>query len=365
LAIDLKIMNIKDATDNDALKGKLWTHLAQQGLCKNSGGGGGEWDGGRSDEGGIGRELLQQMTGLRSEMMDMLKKHTEKQTLFEHGISEQISNMQQSLSGLSGFVEDFKSQLQDVKRGAKERGDKVDELGRDIRGLMEAKGKQAEAVQEMRGQQQELQVKMNSMLERVAIFESNETERLPSAPVISQAWVKRVEKLELTEAEQDRVNQEKIKLDVRVSGLLTANEIDDTLEVDLLSKVTEALGKEVKLSGGELDITEVRVHRVRATRGGRASSTATSPPPPPQPQLILTCSSLEGKLLILKKKCNTSRGVRVSSELTIWQIRQKNLMWGRYVELKDEGKNAFFLGHRLFVQEGEGRSAKRNEVFLQ
>jgi hypothetical protein len=41
LAIDLKIMNIKDATDNDALKGKLWTHLAQQGLCKNSGGGGG------------------------------------------------------------------------------------------------------------------------------------------------------------------------------------------------------------------------------------------------------------------------------------------------------------------------------------
>jgi hypothetical protein len=54
--------------------------------------------------------------------------------------------------------------------------------------------------------------------------------------------------------------------------------------------------------------------------------------------------------------------VRISSELTLWQIRQKNLMWEQYIALKDEGKNAFFLGHRLFVQEGEGPSAKRNEI---
>jgi hypothetical protein len=37
-------------------------------------------------------------------------------------------------------------------------------------------------------------------------------------------------------------------------------------------------------------------------------------------------------------------------------------MWERFSSLKEEGKTAFFLGHRLFVQDGEG-SGSRKEIF--
>jgi hypothetical protein len=93
------------------------------------------------------------------------------------------------------------------------------------------------------------------------------------------------------------------------------------------------------LSGGGMGIKSVRVHRVRSARGGKASSSNTPLSPLPPPQVILTCSSLAAKLLNWRDKSKTGRGVRISSELTILQIRQKKS------EVKVEGKNAFFLGH--------------------
>jgi hypothetical protein len=267
--------------------------------------------------------------------------------------------MLQSLTGLSGFIEDFQGKLKEVEKLATVRGAKIEELGREVRGLKDSRSKQAEAIQELREQCKEGQVNHVSLLARLVACESDTTERialpLPPPPAVSSGWCKRVEKLEVAEAAQDRPNQERVLLDLRITGPLLDTEM--VLEAELQAQVTQSLGEQVGLSATEMVITGVRVHRVRMTRGAKAS-TGNTPPP----QLIVTCSSLQAKMTILRNKKQTSRGIRISSELTPWQVRHKSSMWERYSALKSEGKTVFFLGHRLFVQEGEGSSAVRKEI---
>jgi hypothetical protein len=190
------------------------------------------------------------------------------------------------------------------------------------------------------------------------VFEADPAVRLPPPPNAAPQVLQRIANLERTEAVEDRPNQENVKLDLRVTGM--GFDIDQVSEKDLLKKVTQSLGEQVGLSDTEMGITGVRVHRVRMSRGAKASS-GNTPPPPPPPQLIVTCSSLQAKMTILRNKKQTSMGIRISSELTPWQVRHKSSMWERYSALKSEGKIVFFLGHRLFLQEGEGSSAVRKE----
>jgi len=122
----------------------------------------------------------------------------------------------------------------------------------------------------LEGKEKDNAVTVNELAAKILELKMNTTPLpLPPPPAVPQVWAKRLEKLEVAEAVQDRPMQEKVKLDVRVSGLLTTNDIDNTPTVDLLSKVSIALGEAVALSGGEMGITSVRIHRVRAARGGQ------------------------------------------------------------------------------------------------
>jgi hypothetical protein len=215
----------------------------------------------------------------------------------------------------------------------------------------------------LREQCKEGQVNHISLLACLVDCESDTTETislsLPPPSAVSSGWCKRVEKLEVAEAAQDRLNQERVLLDLRITGPLLDTEM--VPKAELQAQVIESLGKAIGIEGNKLGITGVRLHRVRTTRGARASTdTAASSCPPPQ--IIVTCTSLAAKKKILQNKGKTERGVRIASELTPWQIRKKSSMWERFSSLKEEGKTAFFLGHRLFVQDGEGSGA-RKEIF--
>lgn len=342
LALDLNLMTVKSGEKELEVKGLLAIHFAETGMAALKG-----------ENGSAPME----------ESMSIIKNLLQAQNASMLTIKEQVQDFQTSFTALSGFVDDFKTQMETLgkevaggKAGLEVMGRKLSDMGSQTR-------KTDSRLAALESKEKENAVTVNELAAKILELNMNTTPLpLPPPPAVPQVWAKRLEKLEVAEAVQDRPMQEKVKLDVRVSGLLTTNDIDNTPTVDLLSKVSMALGEAVALSGGEMGITNVRVHRVRAARGGKASASTTSPSTPPPPQVILTCSSLEAKLRILRNKNKTGRGVRISSELTLWQIRQKNLMWERYTALKDEGKSAFFLGHRLFVQEGEGPSAERNEI---
>jgi hypothetical protein len=204
--------------------------------------------------------------------------------------------MQQSLTGLSGFIEDFKGKLKEVENLATESGAKIEDLGGEVRGLRDSRSNQAEAIQDLREQCKEGQVNHISLLARLVACESDTSERislpLPPPPAVSSVWCKRVEKLEVAEAAQDRPNQERVLLDLRITGPLLDTEM--VPKAELQAQVTQSLGKAIGIEGNELGITGVRLHRVRTTRGARAS-TGTAAPICPPPQIIVTCTSLAAK----------------------------------------------------------------------
>jgi hypothetical protein len=127
-------------------------------------------------------------------------------------------------------------------------------------------------------------------------------------------WVKRVENLEVEKAAQDRPNQERVLLDLRITGPLL--DIETVLEAELQAQVTESLGKAIGIEGNEPGIAGVQLYRVRVrvTRGGLASmDTAASLSPPPH--IIVICTSLAAKKKILQNRGKTDREVRRASEL--------------------------------------------------
>jgi hypothetical protein len=122
----------------DALKGKVISHVIEQNLCKPSGRGGHAGITteaernvtGKTDRRGMGDaamhgEFVQQMTELKDMFTQLGKDIGEKQSSLELS----LSNMQQSLTGLSGFIEDFKGKLKGVEKLATERVAKIEELG--------------------------------------------------------------------------------------------------------------------------------------------------------------------------------------------------------------------------------------------
>jgi hypothetical protein len=342
LAVDLELMTLKSGEKELEVKGLLAIHFAEKGMGALKGGGG---------------------SASVEQCMQTIKDLLQAQNVSMLAMKDQMQDFQTSFSALSGFVDDFKIQMESLGKEVAEGKVGLEEMGRKLSDMGSQTQKTDSRLAALEAQEKENTITVNELAAKILELNMNTTPLpLPPPPAVPQVWSRRLEKLEVAEAVQDRPMQEKVKLDVRISGLLTSNDIDDTPTVDLLSKVSMALGEAVALSGEEMGIVSVRVHRVRAARGGKASANTTSPSTPPPPQVILTCSSLEAKLRILRNKNKTGRGVRISSELTLWQIRQKNLMWEQYIALKGEGNNAFFLGHRLFVQEGEGPSAKRNEI---
>ncbi len=353
LAKELKLIGAKGMESEYEIKGMVVTLLAEKGLVSGSSRG--------EIVGPAGGGVFQQgLIDMKDELKTMISQFMDTQTASAQKIAGDICTMQQSFSQLSGFVEDFKGKLTAMEKEAAEGRAKQGEMERAIKGITEAKTKQEGALKALEERYRADQVSKDALLARMALFEADPAERFPPPPnAAPQVLAQRITNLERTEAAEDRPAQEKVKLDLRVTGL--GSEFDQDSESDLLEKVTQSLGEQVGLSGTEMGITGVRVHRVRMTRGGKAS-TGNTPPPPPPPQIIVTCSSLQAKLNILRNKMKTANGVRISSELTPWQVRQKSSRWERYSALKSEGKTVFFLGHRLYVQEGEGRSAVRNEV---
>jgi archaellum component FlaC len=307
LAVDLKLMINGDKITMDALKGKVISHVIEQNLCKPSWRGGHAGStteternvAGNTDRRGMGDaamdgEFVQQMTELKDMITQLGKNMGEKQSSLELS----LSNMQQSLTSLSGFIADFKGKLNEVEKLATERWAEIEELGREVRGLKDARTKQAEAIQELREQCKEGQVNHVSLLALLVACESDTTERSslprppPPPPAVSSVWCKRVESLAVAEAAQDRPNQERVLLDLRITGPLLDAEM--VPEPELQAQVTESLGKAIGIEGNELGITGVRLHRVRTTRGARAS-TGTAAPICPPPQIIVTCTSLAAK----------------------------------------------------------------------
>jgi hypothetical protein len=135
-------------------------------------------------------------------------------------------------------------------------------------------------------------------------------------------WCKRVEKLEVAEAAQDRPNQERVLLDLRITGPLLNTEM--VPEAELQAQVTESLGKAIGIRKRAGD------YRGSAASGqdhqGVRASTGTAAPSCPSPQIIVTCTSLAAKKKILQNKGKAERGVRIASELTPWQVRKKSSM---------------------------------------
>jgi hypothetical protein len=152
LAVDLKLMINGDKIAMDALKGKVISHVIEQNLCKPSGRRGhagstieaernvkGNTDRREMGDAAMDEEIVQQMT----ELKDMI-------TQLGKDLELSLSNMQQSLTGLSEFIDVFKGILKEVEKLATERGAKIEELGRGVRGLKDSRSKQAEAIQELR-----------------------------------------------------------------------------------------------------------------------------------------------------------------------------------------------------------------------
>jgi hypothetical protein len=264
----------------------------------------------------------------------------------QSSLERSLSNMQQSLTSLSGFIEDFKWKLKEVEKLATEWGAKIEELGREVKGLKDARTKQAEAIQELRVQCKEGQVSHVSLLARLVACEVDTTERIslalppPPPPAVSSVWCKRVEKLEVAEAAQDRPNQERVLLDLRITGPLF--DIEMVPEAELQAQVTESLGKAIGIEGNELGITGVRLHRVRTTRGARAS-TGTAAPFCTPPQIIVTSMSLAAKKKNLQNKGKSERRVRIASELTPWQVGRRAAC-GSASRPKGGGEDCKFLG---------------------
>jgi hypothetical protein len=215
-------------------------------------------------------------------------------------------------------------------------------MDRAIKELKEAKSKQEGAMKAIEEKYKAEQISKDAILARLAVFEADPAVRLPPPPNAAPQVLRRIANLERTEAVEDRPNQENVKLTQRVTGM--GFEIDQVFENDLLTKVTQSLGEQVGLSATEMGIIRMRFHRVKMTRGAKASP-GNTPPPPPPPQLIVTCSSLQANMTILQNKKHTSMGIRIFSELTPWQVSHKSSMWERCSALKSEGQYVFFLGH--------------------
>jgi hypothetical protein len=347
LALDLGLTKtLRDGTSENEIKGLLCVHFLGKGKSSLK-------EGESSPQEGF------------LEIKTMLQTLLDTQTTYRKdldGISTKVTTMESSLNSLSGFVEDFGGELSNVKgtvaKTHTEGRAKFEEMEKEIKMLNSHRTKQDEAIKRLAEQWKQDQIQSNSLLARLTALETDSAERPPPPPpaVVPQVLFKRVEKLEVAEAAQDRPNQEQVKLDLRISGPLL--NLDGVPEDQLLAQVTKSLGECIGVNG-DLGISGVRIHRVKAPRGNR-NSKGTGPSASPAAQIIVTCKSLAAKKKILQNKRKSDKEIRIASELTPWQVRQKSSLWERFSALKDEGKNAFFLGHRLFLQEGE--EGERREI---
>lgn len=211
----------------------------------------------------------------------MLSQLVEKQTAFEKSISEEVSCIRQSMTGLSGFVEDFDAKLKAIEKGNSVGRAKTAELEMTIKGLKDSNAKRDGSIKALEGHRKTEQVSRDELLARLIALETDQTERLPPSPdAVPQVLAKRIERLEVTGAVHDQPNQEKVKLDLRITGL---PDVDKIPERELLSQVKGTLSKALNLSENEMQVTAVRVHRVRTSRGPSGAQISSPPPSPLSP----------------------------------------------------------------------------------
>lgn len=176
-----------------------------------------------------------------------------------------------------------------------------------------------------------------------------------SQPVASTQVVsnisKKLQELSNREEEADKAEQEAVRLDVRVTGDEGCNALNDTPPEELKNYCQESLSQWLHTPASKISIAKARIVNPRPSNDGK----------PRTPSMVITFADMDTKLHILKHKTHLRTAaphVRITSELTKWQVKRKSERWEEYKTLKEQGENVFFLGHRLMTQKTGDRKSR-------
>jgi len=196
---------------------------------------------------------------------------------------------------------------------------------------------------------------MDGILANVVQLENDEREMLPPPPDANvQVVSKRLRALEEAEEVKDQTEQEKVKMDLRLIGVEGLEEVS---EDKLIGFAQEVLAKALDQPLESIMLTGAKKAQMRGKKDSPNKPT----------HLLITCQDMKSKRAILQEKTKlriTSSKLRINSELTAWQSRVKSSFYDTKQRLAGEGKNVFFIGHKLFLDKGVNGKSDRERILL-
>ena len=143
----------------------------------------------------------------------------------------------------------------------------------------------------------------------------------------------------------DQAKQDKIALNLRVTGIATDSTISGP---ELCTQVASILSDRLGLPQSSLIFTDITEQRAEGKRSSLPAGSKTQ-----KSALILACKDKETKMRILKSKAKLREfdgsPMWIESQLTQWQQAEKRRKMNQMLVLRQQGVKAFFEDHHLMA----------------